>query len=211
MNLTRYIIGVNKKQLNPSGKEFNMKTILKIALVCALAASSVFASGRDRFKIPAYHYNGADVIEGAVSDYVLSEFAPEDDIADVSIPVVNVIAVDYSNEDETLVWGSFWVYNYDLEGDTLVCTSGGEYPGLFRLERTEDGYEVKSFEMVADDSKYTKSAKKIFGKFYGAFKMVEADTELREKIRARTIAKYVKAHDLAVTKYKDSGWEARSI
>ena len=203
-----------------------MKTILKIALVCALAASSVFASGRDRFKIPAYHYNGADVIEGAVSDYVLSEFAPEDDIADlvsdhrdrigveihdVSIPVVNVIAVDYSNEDETLVWGSFWVYNYDLEGDTLVCTSGGEYPGLFRLERTEDGYEVKSFEMVADGSKYTKSAKKIFGKFYGAFKMVEADTELREKIRARTIAKYVKAHDLAVTKYKDSGWEARSI
>ena len=33
MNLTRYIIGVNKKQLNPSGKEFNMKTILKIALI----------------------------------------------------------------------------------------------------------------------------------------------------------------------------------
>ena len=188
-----------------------MKTFLKVAIVCVLAATSVFASGRDRFKIPAYHYVGADVIEGAVSDYVMSEYAPEDDIADVSIPVVNVIAVDYSNKNETLVWGSFWVFNYDLEGDTLVCTSGGEYPGLFRLEHTADGYEVKSFEMVADGSQYTKSAKKIFGKFYGTFKSVEANTEIREKIRAKTIAKYVKAHDLAVTKYKDYGWEARSI
>ena len=188
-----------------------MKTFSKIAIACALAASSAFASDGDGAKIPAYRYDGADVIEGAVSDYVLSEFAPEYAPADVSIPVVNVIAVDYGDADETLVWGSFWVFNYELAGDTLVCTSGGEHPGLFRLEHTGDGYEVKSFEMVADGSRYTKSAKKIFGKFYDAFRDVEADTENRERVRAETIARYVKAHDLAVTRYKDYGWEAKSI
>ena len=49
----------------------------------------------------------------------------------------HVLAVDDANPDEILVWGDFWVENFNLEGDTLKNVSGGSHPGLMHVVRNE--------------------------------------------------------------------------
>jgi hypothetical protein len=92
---------------------------------------------------------------------------------------------------------------YDLDGDKLVCKSGGNYPGLIHIKDNL----VTGFDIVADGSDYTESAKAIFGDRYEKFEEVNASTEEREKIRTQTISDYVKSHELNITKYQDEGWD----
>ena len=160
-----------------------MNKLLKIAFACAIAATTAFAA--NGIHLPVYQYAGNDAVKAALTDYVMSEFTPLEDDPDVTIPVVNVIAMDYSKDGETLVWGSFSVYNYELHGDTLVSISGGEYPGFARLKRTADGYEVDSFEVIGEKTKNSTAVKKALGKHYNTFKKVEGDVALREKIRTK--------------------------
>ena len=207
MDLQRYIIGVKKQETN--SKESIMSIVSKLFTVCALVATTAFAA--NGIHLPVYQYAGYDAVKAALTEYVMSEFTPLEDDPDVTIPVVNVIAMDYSKDGETLVWGSFSVYNYELRGDTLVSISGGEYPGFARLKRTGDGYEVDSFEVIGEKTKNTAAVKKALGKHYNTFKKIEGDVALREKIRAKTIADYVHSHDLAITKYQATGKKARTI
>lgn len=186
-----------------------MSIVSKHFTVCALVATTAFAA--NGIHLPVYQYAGHDAVKAALTEYVMSEFTPLEDDPDVTIPVVNVIAMDYSKDGETLVWGSFSVYNYELRGDTLVSISGGEYPGFARLKRTGDGYEVDSFEVIGEKTKNTAAVKKALGKHYNTFKKIEGDVALREKIRAKTIADYVHSHDLAITKYQATGKKARTI
>jgi hypothetical protein len=160
----------------------------------------------------AYGNAEDNVLESAVSAYLGSNIAPQYSKGDVTIPVVNILAVDSSKGNETLVWGSFWVFNYELRGNTLFCVSGGEHSGLAHLQKTKDGkYLVKKLDVPEDGAGFTKSAKKIFGKQYESFMKVHSDEALREGKRAQTIRDYVKDKKLPVTKYQDYGWEAKSI
>jgi len=150
--------------------------------------------------------------ETPILNYAVGEIAPQYAQSDVTIPVVNILAVDSSQSNETLVWGSFWVFNYEFRGDTLFCVSGGDHSGLAHLQQAEDGsYFVKKLEVVEDGAKFTKSAKKIFGKHYKSFMKIYSDKNVREKKRAETIRDYVKANGLSITKYQDYGWEAKSF
>lgn len=159
-----------------------------------------------------YGFAEGNALETAVSNYVVGEIAPQYAKADVSIPIVNILAVDSSQSRETLVWGSFWVLNYELRGDTLFCVSGGDHSGLAHLQQAEDGsYFVKKLEVVEDGAKFTKSAKRIFGKHYKSFMKIYSDKDAREKKRVEMIRDYVREKDLRVTKYQDYGWEAKSI
>jgi len=185
-------------------------TISKVLACCALVSSALYAA--DYAKLPAYRYAGGNAVEAAVATYAVQEFANHYEPADISIPVVNVVAVDSGAAGETLVWGSFWVFNYELRGDTLSCVSGGEYPGLAHLQKSKDGsYRVKALEVVEDGSRYTGSAKRIFGKHYGAFTKMQSDTELRERKRVEMIGDYVRVNKLPISGYQDYGWEVMPI
>ena len=71
----------------------------------------------------AYGYAGEDPAEAAVYQYLVEEVSKNFDEADVSIPTVSIVNVDYTNPDEILVAGDFWIDNYVVEGDTLDLPS----------------------------------------------------------------------------------------
>ena len=127
----------------------------------------------------------------------------------MSIPCPIIVAEEDSDRDDIRVYGDFWIFNYDLEGDTLKNTSGGAYPGCMHFKAVDSaaGYEVTSMEVAADGSDFDESAKKIFGKHYDEFVKVNSDDKAREETRAQIIANYVAANNLSITAYQDYGWD----
>ena len=138
----------------------------------------------------------------------LNESYPE---ADVSIPCIRIIDVDESDKSDIKVYGDFYIFNYNLAGDTLTCASGGDYPGVMHVMFDEDGYEVTKFDVVADGEDFIPSAKEIFGDKYEDFMKVESDQEDREAVRAQIISNYVFANNLDVKYYQDYGWDKQSL
>ena len=148
---------------------------------------------------------------GAIGSYLAdtigSQYAP----GELCIPCPTVIAWDRENPDSVRVLGDFWVFNYNVDGDTLKTVSGGSHPGLMYLKKFGSHYKVISFECVEDGSNFLPSAKRIFGDMYEAFHSINSNEETREQARAIFIAKYVKDNNLHVKFYKDYGWPAHEI
>ena len=156
-----------------------------------------------------YGYTGEDAVEATVYEYVATELAADYDVKEgmVSIPTVTIID-KVENEDGSVdVLGDFWVENYTIEGDTLVCQSGGNHPGKMHIVKDGDAYKVESFEPVGDGDQFEPTAKAIFGDKYDAFMKVNSDNEAREALRAETVANFVKANNREVTKYQEFGWD----
>lgn len=147
----------------------------------------------------------------AVDDYLVNVIGKNYGPSEVTIPCTFVINADQGNPSDILVWGDFWIYNYDIAGDTLKCVSGGNYPGLMHVKKTENGFEVSSFDAVADGADNMPSAKRIFGDNFDAFCEFTGDQEKRDDIRLRTTADYVKKHNLPVTMLQDYGWPAVAL
>ncbi|MBR2540701.1 MAG: hypothetical protein IKE85_07800 [Mogibacterium sp.] len=155
----------------------------------------------------AYGYTGSDPIEAAVYEYVGDELSEGYSEGQYSVPEVNIIATDTSNDQDILVWGDFWIFNYDLEGDTLMTVSGGNHPGLIHLKKDGDEYEVVKMDTVADGENFMSSAEEIFGEHYDAFMVANTDDAGKEAIRLESLANFVKANNLPATKYQDYGWD----
>lgn len=156
-----------------------------------------------------YGYIGTDPVECAVYEYMADEISENYDVGDdeISVPAINIIATEEAEDGGTDVWGDFRVYNYEIDGETLVCTSGGSHPGKMHVVKDEDEYEVASFDAVADGADYDPSAKEIFGDKYDAFVKASSDEEAAAEIRTKILSDYVKANGLAVTQYQDYGWD----
>ena len=147
----------------------------------------------------------------AIERYLVKECGSKYLKGQYCIPFQTVVAVDERNAEDILVWGDFWVFNYNLADDTLETVSGGSHPGLMHIKQNDTGFEVTAFDQVEDGSRYMPSAKKIFGKKYDAFQAINSDNVRREKHRAEILANYVKKHNIPATKYKDYGWPAKSL
>ena len=159
--------------------------------------------------LPAYEYPGPEAFYSVLYQYLIDEFAGHYDECDVTIPCPIIVAMDETNPDDILVWGNFWIYNYNLNDDILENVSGGSYPGLIHLKRSDDaaGYEVTGMDQVGDGSDYDPSSKRIFGEHYDEFVKSGAETEANENLRTQIISDYVAANNLSITAYKDYGWD----
>ena len=147
----------------------------------------------------------------AIDRYLVNEIGKQYSPGEHCVPIHSIVTVDERNGDDILVWGDFWVFNYNQVGDTLKCVSGGSHPGLMHIRQTEKGFEVTGFDQVEDGSNNLPSAKKIFGDKYDAFHAINSDAEAREKLRAEGLAVYAKTHDISVTMYQDYGWPAKKL
>ena len=147
----------------------------------------------------------------AIDDYLVNEIDKNYDPSDVCIPYVFVVSTDESNPDDIQVWGDFWVFNYNIVGDTLKTMSGGDYPGLMHVKKTDNGFEVVNFDAVADGADNMPSAKAIFGDKFDAFWEINSNQEKREDIRLHFVADYVKKHNLSVKMLQDYGWPAVAL
>ncbi len=160
--------------------------------------------------LPAYEYPGPELFYSVVYRYVVDTFGNNYDATDVCIPSVSEIYLDESDRSDIKLYGDFWIFNYNLDGDTLVTQSGGDYPGVMHLKTLDDspeGYEVTSFDLVADGSDFDKTAKEYFGEHYDAFMKIYSDQDAKEEVRAQIISNYVAANELSITQYQDSGWD----
>ena len=147
----------------------------------------------------------------AIDRYLVDEIGKQYAKGEHCVPFHHIVAVDERNADDILIWGDFWVFNYNQVGDTLKCVSGGSHPGLMHVAQTENGFEVTAFEQVEDGSNFLPSAKKIFGDKYDAFQAINSDEKNREILRAEVLGNYVKKQGLSVTLYQDYGWPAKKI
>ena len=146
-------------------------------------------------------------IDRYLADSIGSQYAK----GEHCVPIHSIVRVDERNSEDILVWGDFWVFNYNQVGDTLKCVSGGSHPGLLHIRQTEKGFEVTAFDQVEDGSRYLPTAKKIFGDKFDAFKTINSDEKNRERLRAEGLATYAKKNSLSVTLYQDYGWPAKKL
>ena len=147
----------------------------------------------------------------AITPYLVDEIGSQYSEAEYCIPSFALIGIDETDFDETKVWGDFWVFNYNIVGDTLKCVSGGNHPGLMHIQTIDNHYKVTAFDQVEDGAANLASAKRIFGGKYEAFQTANSDEELRETIRAKSIALYVMKNNIPATMYQDYGWPAKPI
>ena len=147
----------------------------------------------------------------AMNSYLVNSIGSQYAPGEVCIPCPTVVASTQQDNESLRVLGDFWVFNYNVVGDTLKTVSGGSHPGAMILKKSDNGYVVTSFEQVEDGSGNLASAKRIFGDMYMAFHSINSDEETREQARAIFIAKYVKDNKLPVKYYQDYGWPAKEI
>ena len=159
-----------------------------------------------------YGYMGQDPVELAVWKYLCEDIASQYGSAGeegvVAVPVVQIIKTEEGDDGDTHVYGNFHVYNYRIDGDTLVMVSGGTHPGMMHVAKDGDEYKVTAFDQVKDGGEFDASAKEIFGDSYDDFMKVYSDDEAREALRLKGLADYVKTNGLSVTKTQEEGWDA---
>ena len=153
----------------------------------------------------AYGYGGDDPVEAACYKYMVETVGKSFDAAEYSIPTVNIINEDFTPEDEVLVYGNFWVENYNADGDTLKCVSGGNFPGCMHVSKADN--TVTAFDQVADGGEFEESAKAIFGDNYDDFMKVYSDSDARAENRKITVSDFVNLNGLDFKYYQDEGWD----
>ncbi len=146
-----------------------------------------------------------------VEDYLVNVIGKNYAEAEHCIPCPMIISTNDANKDDILMWGDFWVFNYNVAGDTLKTVSGGNHPGLMHLKKTDKGFEVTGFDAVEDGADNMESAKRIFGDNFDAFWELNSNQEKREDVRLHFIADYVKKHNLPVKMVQDYGWPAVAL
>ena len=147
----------------------------------------------------------------AIDRYLVNEFGKQYLEGEHCVPFHSIVAVDERKAEDILVWGDYWVFNYNQVGDTLKCVSGGSHPGLMHIRQTDYGFEVTDFDQVEDGSRNLQSAKRIFGDKYDAFHAINSDADRRERLRADVLAEYVRKQGLSATMYQDYGWPAKKL
>jgi len=155
---------------------------------------------------------GASDIE-AIEQYLVSEIGKNYAEAEYCVPLLRIVNKEELEDGEILVWGDYWVFNYNLVGDTLKCVSGGNHPGLMHVYLADDNlnFEVTAFDQVEDGAGNMESAKRIFGDKYEEYKELCSNEEWRENDRADRLAYYVETHNLPATMYQDFGAPARKL
>lgn len=154
----------------------------------------------------AYGYAGDDPVEAACYQYMAEVIGPQYAEAEISIPTVQIVHVDYTPEDEVLVYGDFWVENYNIDGDTLKCVSGGNHPGVMHVSKAD--YTVTAFDQTEEGGAFEESAKELFGEHYEDFMAVYSDSDARDELRKITVSDYVNLNGLDINYYQDEGWPA---
>jgi hypothetical protein len=118
---------------------------------------------------------------------------------------VNIVHEDLTQEDEVLVYGDFWIYNYNTDGDTFKCVSGGSYPGCMHVSKADN--TVTAFDVVADGGNWEESAKEIFGDSYEEFMAAHSDSDANDELRKIIVSDYVNLNGLDIKFYQDEGWD----
>lgn len=161
--------------------------------------------------LPAYIYPGSDPVLAAVTSYMADVMTGYYSDYDVSIPAPVILKQEEIDDNHVKVYGNFWIFNYDMQGQILENTSGGEAPGYMIATRDGDGMKVTDAEFAGDGAEYAEDIKTFCGGDNSLeaqyFASNDAGQEPLLSVRKGFIRDYVKANELDITAYQDYGWD----
>ena len=157
--------------------------------------------------LPEYHYKGDPAYMETICQYLIDYTRGNYDASSVTIPVPLIAEMKNDDPNDIKVWGGFWVFNYNLDGDILQCVSGGNYPGCLHLRKDGDSYSVTKFDVAQDGENNASSLRKICLNDDARYDKLVKVEERREGERKNLISDYVKANRLKISAYQDYGWD----
>ena len=147
-------------------------------------------------------------VREAIYDYLTREIGAHYLQGDLCIPMLMIVNEENGEDGSEYVWGDFWVFNYQIAGDTLKTVSGGSHPGKLTISEADGALYVSAFERVEDGAGNQPSAQRIFGTRYDVYQAIHANEKVREYVRAEQLRYYIRIHELNFHYYQDYGWPA---
>ena len=147
-------------------------------------------------------------LRDAISDYLVKEIGGQYSQGELCIPTLMIVSAQEISVDQAWVWGDFWIWWYNQEGDTLKTVSGGNHSGLMTVLEKDGKFKVLSFEQTVDGAGNDASARRIFRSHYDIYMNMHSNRDVREAVRQEQLSEYVSAHNLNVHYYQDYGWDA---
>lgn len=168
--------------------------------------------------LPKFYYNqvladnGFQPLEAAAYDYLAFDHVKGSDADHVLIPYVNIVDVDETDPSDVLLYGDYYVWEFEKQQDTLVMVSGGHCPGVIHLERTGEGETaIYSPKGTMDEGFTDDDTKAIFGEYYDHYLTLSSDDAARDSGLALNIADYVTVNNLDITGYQMSPDETKDL
>lgn len=159
-----------------------------------------------------------EALRQAISKYLVSEIGSKYAQGDLCIPVLMIVATEEDDTNDAngklsnlKCFGNFWVFNYNMVGDTLKTVSGGNHAGCMTMVKKDGALLVTAFEQTKDGAGNDASAKRIFGQHYDIYQNMHSNQDVREVVRQEQLQQYVQRHGLKVQYYQDYGREAVEI
>ena len=173
-------------------------------------------------------------LRNAICDYLIREIGSQYAQGELCIPTLLIVSEDSlpsneacaqssnsacaqssnsacaqtSNSETLSVYGDFWIFWYNIAGDTLKTVSGGNHSGRMTVAMQDNRPVVTAFEQTVDGAGFTASAKRIFGNHYDIYRDMHANENVREAVRQEQLGEYIRRHNLPVHYYQDYGWPA---
>lgn len=146
-----------------------------------------------------------------ISNYLIKEIAPYYAQGELCIPTLMLVAQEDCETEIAWVWGDFWIYWYNVAGDTLKTVSGGDHAGKMLICAGEPYWQVCSFEQTVDGAGNDASARRIFGEHYDIYQNMHSNEAVREAVRQSQLRDYIRRYGLKIRYYQDYGWPAVEI
>jgi hypothetical protein len=147
-------------------------------------------------------------LRDAISDYLIKEIGVHYRQGQLCIPTLMIVSAQEISANQARVWGDFWIWWYNQEGETLMTVSGGNHSGVMTVIKQDGKLKVTSFEQTVDGAGFEASARRIFGSHYDVYQNMHSNQDVREAVRREQLGEYVKSHNLKINYYKDYGWDA---
>jgi len=167
--------------------------------------------------LPYFQYNQIygeedfDAVEAAAYDYLAFDAESDYDPSNVMIPYVSIVDIDESDAEDVLIYGDFWLWEFEKDDDILVAVSGGHRPGIIHAERFGED-ETAIYSALSMDEAYTDDEEEgLFGEYYDDYVSISSNQDARDEKTAKIIADYVNANDIEVTKYQLSGEDPKEL
>ena len=157
-------------------------------------------------ELPPFTYSGDNMAIKAICDYIFMEQMEFAEEHIVNIPGF-VIYKEVEKDGEYLVFGNFWTYGYQLNGNMLEACNGGEMPACFHLKATDDGYDVIRVDRAGDGADYMADIEAFTKDYPGLADMYSHNDESRVEGMKEYVRMYVTDNQLDVKYVKEYGWD----
>ena len=137
-------------------------------------------------------------LRDAISDYLIREIGCQYLQGEICIPTLMMVA-----DEDSVIYGDFWIMWYNLAGDTLKMVSGGNHSGKMTIAESNGTFVVTAFEQTLDGAANEPSAKRIFGTHYDIYHSMHSNESVREAVWQEQLSEYIRRHNLSARYYQD--------